>query len=151
MSPAPPKPKNKRGGLFPKTLGQCVERATKPALKAYGLAGSRIVTDWEKIMGAEIAKHTVPQSVSFPAGKKIGGTLCIHVPGAFALQVQQLQPYILEKLASYFGYRAISRLQLVQTGMQKNPSPATPPAYTPQTIALAEKIKSESGYRPCGR
>ena len=90
--------------LFPKTLGDFVEPITRPILKEKGLAGSRILTQWESIVGTQLALHTVPEKLAFPKGKKTGGTLTISVENGFATELQHMQPLILERLAGYFGY-----------------------------------------------
>ncbi len=98
--------------LFPKTLGACVEPLTRPALKAQGLAGSKILTEWASIVGPMLAQHSLPEHLSFPRGKKTGGTLVISTENGFATHIQHMQAVILERLASYFGYQAISRITI---------------------------------------
>lgn len=98
--------------LFPKTLSACVEPLTRPALKAQGLAGSKILTEWPAIVGKELAQHTMPERLNFPQGKKTDGTLVISTENGFATHVQHMQPVILERLASYFGYQAVKRITI---------------------------------------
>ena len=100
---------------FPKTLAACIEPLTRPVLKAQGLAGSRILTEWHSIVGAGLAVHTAPEKLSFPPGKKTGGTLTISVENGFATELQHKQPVILERLAGYFGYAAIARITIAHT------------------------------------
>ncbi len=105
----------RRHSLFPKTLSKCVERITAPVLKTQGLAGSRIISEWQSIVGVNLAGHCLPQKLSFTAGKKTDGTLSIAVENGFATELQHLQPLILERLAVYFGYRAVSRINISHT------------------------------------
>ena len=98
--------------LFPKTLGSCVEPLTRPAFKAQGLAGSKILTQWPSIVGPELACHSMPENLSFPRGKKTDGTLTISTENGFAPHIQHMQTIILERLASYFGYQAIARVKI---------------------------------------
>jgi hypothetical protein len=100
----------RRFSLFPKPLANCVEPVTRPVLKAQGLAGSRILTDWQSIVGPSLYRHTLPEKLSFPRGQKTGGTLVISTENGFATELQHMQPVILERLAVYFGYQAISRI-----------------------------------------
>jgi hypothetical protein len=116
----------RRYSLFPKTLASVVEPVTRPLLKKQGLAGSRILTEWESIVGPELARRSLPEKLSFPAGKKTGGTLTISVENGFATHLQHMQPLILERVAGYFGYAAVSRIQ-ISHGWQPAPPPATPP------------------------
>jgi hypothetical protein len=101
--------------LFPKTLAQCIEPITRPVLKAQGLAGSRILTEWPSIVGKKLAAHSIPEKLQFPAGKKTEGTLVISVENGFAPEIQHQQPMILERLAAYFGYQAVNRISISHT------------------------------------
>lgn len=96
--------------LFPKTLASVVEPVTRPLFKTQGLAGSRLLTEWDSIVGASLARHCLPEKLSFPAGKKTGGTLTISVENGFATELQHMQPIILERIAGYFGYAAVNRI-----------------------------------------
>jgi hypothetical protein len=107
--------KPRYSSLFPKTLAQCVEPITRPVLKAQGLAGSRILTEWPSIVGKKLAAHSSPEKLHFAAGKKTDGTLVISVENGFAPEIQHQQPMILERLAAYFGYQAVSRISISHT------------------------------------
>ena len=132
--------------LFPKALGACIEPVTRPILKAQGLAGSRILTEWTSIVGPQLAKHTLPEKLSFPKGKKSGGTLVISAENGFATELQYMQPIILERLSSYFGYQAINRITISHswTPAPEAKSPAAPKAVLPHdcrdlTDGIADK------------
>lgn len=128
--------------LFPKTLESCVEPLTRPLLKTQGLAGTRILTEWEAIVGAQLASHTLPEKISFPKGKKTGGTLVISTENGFATELQHMQPVILERLAGYFGYQAISRITIAHTWMHapKPDKPAPRPILAPGASQLADDV-----------
>lgn len=116
----------RRFSLFPKTLAACVEPLTRPALKAQGLAGSRILSEWRSIVGPMLAEHSLPEHLRFPPGKKTGGTLTISVEHGFAPHIQHMQPMILERLASYFGYQAVTRISISHSWVPKAPEPPKP-------------------------
>lgn len=105
----------KRRSMFPKTLSQCIEPITRPVFKTQGLAGSRIISEWSSIVGEKLATHCIPQKLSFSAGKKTDGTLSIAVENGFATELQHLQPIIIERLATYFGYKAVARVTISHT------------------------------------
>lgn len=132
----------RRSSLFPKTLGSCIEPLTRPALKANGLAGSRILTEWPSIVGAQLAAHSSPEKLHFPRGEKTGGTLTISVESGFAPQLQHMQPIILERLASYFGYAAISRITISHSWAKPaEPLPKRkPPALPKNSVALTQEV-----------
>jgi len=116
---------------FPKELSACVERLTRPVLKAQGLAGSRLITHWHEIVGPALANRCVPQKLSYPKGKTTDGTLTISVENGFATELQHMQPAILEKLASYLGYKAVARIVISH-------------AYKPLTTAISPVRKKAS-------
>ena len=128
--------------LFPKALDACIEPLTRPIFKTQGLAGSRIVSDWLSIVGTQLAAHTLPEKLSFPKGKKTGGTLVISCENGFATELQHSQPQILERLSNYFGYQAISRVVISHSWVEK-PEPVAKPASRPtltKGTILAEEI-----------
>jgi hypothetical protein len=127
----------RKTSLFPKTLAQCIEPVTRPALKTQGLAGSRILTQWASIVGPKLAQHTIPEKLTFPPAKKTNGTLVIAVENGFAPEIQHMQPVIMERLAGYFGYHAVSRIVISHTYLpnhSKTPVGASP-KKTQHTIA----------------
>ena len=121
--------------LFPKTLADCVEPLTRPILKAKGLAGSRIITEWESIVGSKLSLHTMPEKLAFSKGKKVDGTLTISVQNGFATELQYMQPMILERLATYFGYHAISRIVISHTWVE---SPKAAKTIAKPTLSKAK-------------
>ena len=122
--------------LFPKSLGDCVEPVTRPILKTQGLAGSKVLTEWESIVGAQLSKHTLPEKLTFPKGKKTGGTLVISTENGFATELQHMQPLILERLAGYFGYQAINRITISHTWVPAVAAPKQTPAVSKPTLPL---------------
>ena len=127
--------------LFPKTLSNCVEPLTRPVLKERGLASARLITGWSDIIGRPLADHCLPEKLSFPPGKKTDGTLTVAVENGFATDIQHMQPYILERLASYFGYRAVNRL-VISHSFQSNKKPA-PKKSVPSNPELKPVITSD--------
>lgn len=136
----------RRSSLFPKQLGACIEPLTRPVLKAKGLAGSRILTQWPAIVGKELAAHSMPEKLSFPPGKKAGGTLTISVESGFATQIQFMQPVILEKLATYFGYKAVERVVISHTQVPAATAvkrPPKPPVLGKESVKEAGQVEDD--------
>lgn len=118
--------------LFPRTLSECVRPLTAPVLKKHGVE-ARLLTGWEQIVGRELARITSPGKLKFPAKERSGGMLTLHVVSAHLLEVQYAIPLLLEKLAVFYGYRAISRIQLQQ--MPPEELAVKPPPPPPSEIA----------------
>lgn len=117
-----------RRGLRP--LADTVARVTGPLLRKRGFAEARIVTEWREIVGAALAEGSAPEKLT--VGRAGGGTLDIRVEGALALEMQHLQPQIIERVNGYFGYKAVDRIRLRQGPLPRRAarrrSPPTPSA-----------------------
>ncbi len=84
---------------------------------AKGMMTADLFAFWEQIAGAELAAFSHPEKIVFAAGKKDNGTLFVAVAGgAFALELQHRENFVLEKVNAFFGYRAVSRLKIRQSG-----------------------------------
>jgi len=96
-----------------KILKDAVNLALRPACEKYGFVTYRIISHWEQIMGKNLAALSFPVEVIFPKNKNDDGFLIVGVsnPG-FSLEIQASESIILSKLASYFGYRAITKIKI---------------------------------------
>jgi hypothetical protein len=132
--------------LFPKPLAQVIEPLTRPLFKSTGLSGTRLLTEWPQVIGPALARHTAPQKLSFPRGKNTGGTLTIAVAHGFATEIQHMQPIILERLATYLGYKAVTRL-VISHDFLAEPAPAGQPKPQPTlpaaSVALVQEVEDD--------
>lgn len=94
-------------------IGSVIEGLTKPAFKMHGFANQKIITYWAQIVGATLAKFTIPQKIVFPPHQTRAGTLYIGVtnPG-LSLEIQAQESRIVERIAGFFGYQAVSRIKV---------------------------------------
>jgi len=111
--PATALPLRRKAGGFAHASAS-TERMLKEASARRGFAEPRILTDWETIMGAALAPVCRPVKVSY-SGKSFGATLVVLAEGPRAPEVQMLGPRIVERVNSHYGYRAVSRVRVVQT------------------------------------
>ena len=127
----------RRGGGL-RAIAGAVARVTRPIFGKRGFADGAIVRDWPAVVGPHIAAHTSPDKVVFPAGRRLEGTLQMRVDsGGLALELQHLEPLLVERINAYFGYRAVGRVRLVQ-----GPLPAKP-APPPPTLAALDATEEE--------
>lgn len=120
----------RRYSLFSKTLKSCVDPVVRPVLKSQGMAASKLITEWEYIVGAELARHTLPLKLTFPRDKNAEGTLTVACEGPHALGLQHMMPVIIERIAGYFGYRAVARITIEQRPVNM-PAPPRPTRTKP--------------------
>lgn len=110
-----------------KAVGSFVPRLTKPAFERYGFSAAAIITDWETIVGADMARYTRPERLKWPrrvdwsadeadpsARGRPGATLVVAVSAGRALDIQYKARDIVDRINHYFGYRAIADLRIVQ-------------------------------------
>ena len=152
MSDSPPSRSAKtadrrQGGL--RTLGGSLGAATKRAFARRGLTGADIARQWPAIVGSELAAHCRPRQLRFAkAGEAVDGRLTLRVAPGWALQLQHLEPLVLERVNGFFGYRAVGRLVLQQGPLPalRNGAPGSrvPPKAKPAPLdgALAAKLST---------
>lgn len=121
-----------------RSLAATLPKVTRKVLGRHGLAEGGLITDWPDIVGPAIAERSLPLRLAFAGGERRNGTLSVRVSGPLALELQHLEPQILERLNSYFGYSAVARLK-IQQGPVPTPTarPARPVANGPEDPALA--------------
>lgn len=105
----------------PHLIGRTVPDIAGTALGKRGLAFGALISDWESIVGANLSRHTLPEKLSFPRGKRENATLHIRAMGPIALELQHLEPLILERINGFFGYRAVSKIRLVHAALPNPP------------------------------
>jgi hypothetical protein len=108
-----------------KAVGSFVPTLTKKAFEKFGFSTATLITDWARIAGAELAAYTMPDKLKWPRaaqadsihedeGERRGATLILRVDPARALDVEYRSRQIMDRINSYFGYRAIETIRLVQ-------------------------------------
>lgn len=102
-------------------LSKAVNPLLRQLLGNNGMLFMELLNSWENIVGKDIAAYCLPRNISFKKDERTNGCLEIIVlAGAFAMEIGQKQPYIIEKINTFFGYPAISRLKINQTGNPEN-------------------------------
>ena len=91
--------------------GSLIGKLVSPAFRRQGFAEADIVTKWPLIVGPLLADHSLPERLRSGAD---GGTLIVTVEGAYGLELQHLQSVIIDRINSYFGFKAVNRLNLKQ-------------------------------------
>ncbi len=109
-----------------KSIKAVVNRVVNPIAKKRGLIHGKIILEWEKIVGTQYASYCAPLKVSFRQGYRTYGTLHMKVNPSHVLLVTHSQDLVIEKINTFFGYKAVNALKIIQM-------PFTP---TPSTLAI---------------
>ncbi len=103
-------------------IASALHKVTEKIYRRRGFASAGVVNNWSAIVGEELARHSMPERLGGD------GTLRLRVDGPLATDLQHMEPQILERIASYFGYRAVKRLSLVQGPLEISPPEKPVPA-----------------------
>lgn len=123
----------------PRALAALIQPIARRSLGKANAGLGALLTDWEAIAGADLAGRAAPERLSFPRGRRDGGTLILRAAPADALEIQHDAPRILERINGHFGYRAIEDLKLVQA-----PPPARKRRPAPRPLSPTDESSLEA-------
>ena len=101
-------------------VGTRVAQLTRDLFRKRGFAEGHILSHWPDIVGKDLAEFSAPERLVFPRRVREGrgpsgaATLEIRVDGPIALEIQHLEPQIIERINGYYGYSAVCRLKMTQ-------------------------------------
>ncbi|MCC9624556.1 DciA family protein [Thalassospira sp. MA62] len=126
----------RRMGL--RNLAPLVGNLTRPLVRKRGFFQTEIILHWAEIVGRDLEQFTMPVKYNPPRGENAGGgTLVIRVTGPVAIELQHRMPQIIDRVNTYFGYRAVARI----TMMQGDISRPERTVHTPKTVPEADIAK----------
>lgn len=104
---------SKFNGLKP--LGNMLSIIAKPILGKRGFVETDIIMKWQEIVGKELAEVTRPQKIVFIRGRRDGGVLYVLTKGGGeALLLQHKEKMVMERINTFFGYKAVEKISIVQ-------------------------------------
>jgi hypothetical protein len=142
-----PPDQRRKTNSYVRAAGSFVPKIAAKAFEKFGFHSAEIMTDWARIIGADIAKYTEPERLKWPRtysssetladgrDARPGGTLILRVDPSHALEVEYKATEIMDRINRYFGYRAIETLKIIQAPLKKNTTAALSPSATPATGA----------------
>lgn len=134
-----------RGG--PRPASATVATVLRRALGRRGFAESDIVLRWRGIVGEHLAARCVPDRLLFPQQRTSGAALHLRVASGAAPEIQHLAPLIIDKVNTYYGYRAVDRLHLMQGPLPKTGAPPPVPRRALQEVERAALDRAVAGAR----
>tara|TARA_B100001540_G_C15814171_1_gene646177 strand:+ start:3805 stop:4344 length:540 start_codon:yes stop_codon:yes gene_type:complete len=128
-----------------KPIADALRGYTSKAFRRFGFAQREVISRWPEIVGTVLADHCLPEKLSFPPGQKTGGTLHVRVGSGFALELQHLEPLVIEKINVFYGYPAVQKLRLRQGPL---PTLRSRRAKRNYHLSDSERSKLESRLSP---
>lgn len=140
-----PPDRRTHGKSFARAAGSFVPKLTAKVFERYGFHSAEIMTSWERVAGADIARFCAPERIKWPRpapdgetdAAGAGATLVLRVEPARALDIEYRTREIADRINRYFGYRAVSQIKIVQAPLLTNTTPepaARAPAAAPDTL-----------------
>ena len=111
----------------PRAISGLIGKSSKAALIKRGFAQADILTNWAAIVGPNLANFSSPEKFSYARQSNKEATLRIRVAPGWAPEFQHFEPLVIERINSFFGYRAVARLQLIQAPVKKPEVRKSPP------------------------
>ncbi|WP_279481504.1 DUF721 domain-containing protein [Aureimonas sp. SK2] len=130
MKPAGAKPA--RRGVRP--IGDLVSALVEPVVARKAGMSLDLLGAWPEIVGPRLEEGCRPEKLVWPKAYNDDdmepATLVIACEGAFALRLQHQVETIIARVNDFFGYRAVSKVRIVQRAVRierPNRKPATAP------------------------
>ncbi|MCQ2741364.1 MAG: DciA family protein [Alphaproteobacteria bacterium] len=116
-----------------------LEPFARKMLGKKAFAEADVLSRWTDIVGDETASYSKPIKIDFKKDERTNGSLVVETDGgAFALELQLKSNVIIERVNTFFGYEAISRLKIIQNPKVKI-EPKTPTHNFEKTLVTKEE------------
>ena len=116
----------KRHVWGPQSVGALVPQLTRPVFRRRAPASAQLLSDWDKIVGPQLAATTTPRRLS-------GSTLTLACSGPVALELQHMAASLMARINGHLGRVVVGQIRFVQDF-------AAPALPAPQTLAAAPAI-----------
>jgi len=113
------------------SAGDAASSVLQDLFSSRGFGTHQIVSNWQAIVGDELAEMTAPEKLSWtnpPPGShggENGQTAILHlrVEGPVALEIQHMAGQIIERINNYLGAPLVQSLRILQAPLTRMPSP----------------------------
>lgn len=137
-------------------LAELLDGCMSEALAKQGFAGSDVITSWGDIVGEPLASFSQPLKMEWPRRRRGEGpdarpdpaTLVVRVEGAFALDLQQMTPLVIERVNAHYGWACVGRITIRQGPVKRIApriveKPAPDPALVREVNALVADVEDD--------
>jgi hypothetical protein len=133
-------------------VGALIAKLLDPVARARGFATTTLLSQWPAIVGSELAQFTAPDRVVWPKAlrdgedaapkgwRDEGAILVLRVDGPRAIEVQHRSGKILERVNTYFGYRAITEMRILQAPVRRSEPPSPVPIEMEESVPLPPSV-----------
>lgn len=115
----------------------------RPILGKRGFVGVDILSEWENIVGPDLARGIQPEKLIFDRDKRSDGILHVKSSGgAFAMLFEHQKDRVIERINTFFGYPAVARIKIQQGAFRlaKKASLSKRPLTDSERAALTERV-----------
>jgi hypothetical protein len=98
-----------------KPLVKITENIVERSVSRLGAIQTHIFLNWKNIAG-QYADVTFPDKIKFDK-KKNHGQIIMKVQNGFGPEIQHAIPFLLNQINSRFGYKAITKIKIIQTDL----------------------------------
>jgi hypothetical protein len=120
------------------TLSKHFRTLTKVSFERHGFAQADLLSSWATIAGNELAGLCKPEKLKWPkaqgAARKEGGTLVLRTEPGRAVDVHYATPQLIERINRFFGYEAVTSVQVKQSMTPRFSKPLDTPLPPPMVI-----------------
>ncbi len=142
----------------PARLTKEIRTIAQKVLGTRGFAGLDIIESWIDIVGEHIANGIRPEKLTFEKDSRTNGTLHVKsAGGAYAVLFEHQKPLIIEKINTFFGYPAVSKIHIMQgklhfpplqeTPIQRKPLPRELKLLKEKTDCIADEDLRQKTYQ----
>ena len=94
-----------------KKIGDLVDQVIEPIAQKQGFCSHKIIKNWPHIVGSQLSKFCAPYFGQLKKNQSGLFIIAVSNPG-FIAELQLAEPMIIERLALYYGYKAISKIKI---------------------------------------
>ena len=97
-----------------KKIGNSLPKIVDKNIKEKNFVEVSLIKKWREIIGDDIAKFCWPIKIIFSDIKNSNGIIFLKTKRGRSMEIEFKNEEIIEKLNQYFGYKAISKISVVQ-------------------------------------
>ena len=123
-----------------KSIADLAGKINNRAFRRFGFAKSDIVLHWQDIVGEILARSSLPERLVMPKEyentETKAGVLHIRIEGSFAPEMQHLELLVIDRINSYYGFKAVGKLVFHHGNIEKKVSTRK---YSPPILTDSQK------------